>query len=133
MKMPHYLTASALLLLSCELAESQEINVPKLLESTCSRCHNPQKKKGGVDLSPLQTEKDVAKHRKLIRKVIEQIETQSMPPQSEPPLVEVDRAAVVKWAKQAIVLSEPKDAALRNPGPAPLRRPNRYEYNRTSP
>jgi hypothetical protein len=105
--------------------------IGKLLHNHCVRCHNPQKKKGGVDLTPLRDDQELGKQRKLVRRALEQIEKQSMPPPSEPNFTEVNRGRVIAWAKQALVLSEPKDPALRNPGPALIRRLNRYEYARS--
>jgi hypothetical protein len=112
-------------------ATERDAPVGALLKNHCVRCHNAKMKKGGVDLANLATDKDLAKHRKLIRRLLEQIEAQSMPPSPEPALAEDKRDQLLRWARQALVLSEAKDPADRNPGAAPIRRLNRNEYNRT--
>src|SRR5262245_43304788 len=120
--------AAAIGLASLAHAQDALKDVSKLLENNCLRCHSPQKKKGGVDLAPLAAGKDVEKHRKLLRRAIDQVEKQTMPPPAEPPLVAADRELFVKWGKAALVVSEPKDPTLRNPGPAVVRRLHRDEY-----
>ena len=104
----------------------------RLVAERCVRCHNPEKKKGGVDLTPL-TKTDFAAQRKLLRRVLEQIESRAMPPAEQPPLTDAERLAVVRWGRQGLAKSEPADPALRDPGPALVRRLNRTEYNRTLP
>jgi hypothetical protein len=102
----------------------------KLVAERCVRCHNPQKKKGGVDLTPL-TKPDFAAQRKLLRRVLKQIESRAMPPAEQPQLTDAEHMAVVRWGRQGLAKSEPADPALRDPGPALVRRLNRTEYNRT--
>ena len=102
----------------------------KLVAERCLRCHNPEKKKGGVDLAPL-TKADYAAQRKLLRRALEQIETHAMPPAEQPQLTDTERTAVLKWGRQGLAKSEPSDPSLRDPGPALVRRLNRTEYNRT--
>ena len=102
----------------------------KLVADRCVRCHNPEKRKGGVDLTPL-TKPDYAAQRKLLRRALEQIESRAMPPAEQPPLTDAERTAVVRWGRQGLAKSEPTDPSLRDPGPALVRRLNRTEYNRT--
>jgi mono/diheme cytochrome c family protein len=102
----------------------------RLVADRCVRCHNPEKKKGGVDLTPL-TKADYAAQRKLLRRVLEQIETRAMPPAEQPALTDAERTALLRWGRQGMAKSEPADPALRDPGPALVRRLNRIEYNRT--
>ncbi len=112
-------------------ASEQDGTIGALLKNHCVRCHNAKVKKGGVDLTGLANEKDLPRQRKLIRRVLEQVESQSMPPAPEPALGERARDQVLRWATQALVLSEAKDPAERNPGSPLIRRLNRNEYNRT--
>src|SRR3954470_454343 len=58
-------------------------DIRPLLEQHCFKCHNAEKHKGGIDLTPFDTEGSVLKKHKLWERVVEQIETQEMPPDDD--------------------------------------------------
>jgi cytochrome c553 len=126
--MPSRVLLVAAVLVGTAFASAEE--PAKLVAARCVRCHNPEKRKGGVDLT-LLTKPDFAAQRKLLRRALEQIESRAMPPAEQPPLTDAERTAVVRWGRQGLAKSEPTDPALRDPGPALVRRLNRTEYNRT--
>lgn len=105
-----------------------QTQIRPLLEANCFKCHNAEKHKGGVDLASLTDDKTALRRRKLWRAVIAQIEPGDMPPDTEKPLAPVQKAALLKWMRQA---AEYVDCSSLDPGPAPVRRLNRTEYNFT--
>ena len=66
-----------------ELPERHARAVRPRLEAGCVRCHNPQKKKGGVDLASAKLD-----DRRLWRRAVEQLESGTMPPEDEPKLAD---------------------------------------------
>src|SRR6478752_780256 len=58
-------------------------NVRPLLEEHCFKCHNAEKHKGGIDLTPFENEGAVRKKYKLWRRVVEQLESAEMPPDDD--------------------------------------------------
>lgn len=98
------------------------------LADHCLRCHSGSKPKGGVDLSGFRNAIDVSKASQLWRRVVEQIESQEIPPAGEKSLGSVQRAQMVAFLRTALAARDP---ANPDPGPAVLRRLSRSEYERT--
>src|SRR5688500_6105271 len=94
------------------------------LDASCVRCHNPQKKKGGVDLASAKLD-----DRRLWRRAVEQLASGAMPPEDEPKLADADRAALLAGLREAAEFIAPR--APQDPGPPVLRRLNRTEYANT--
>ena len=102
-------------------------DVRPLLDTYCFACHNPEKKKGDLDLSAIASE-DAAKHAlKMWREVIDQLHSHDMPPDTakkQPSAEERDRLiATIKVIKR---YDGPPD-----PGRVTIRRLNRTEYDYT--
>ncbi len=102
-------------------------DVRPLLDTYCFACHNPEKKKGDLDLSAIASE-DAAKHAlKMWRGVIDQLHSHDMPPDTakkQPSAEERDRLiAIIKGIKR---YDGPPD-----PGRVTIRRLNRTEYDYT--
>ena len=106
-------------------------DVQPWLASHCYRCHGVKQKRGKVDLSVFREEAGVLKQRKLWQRVLIQVETQEMPPATEPQLSAAQREQLTGWVRQTLASAEPANPAERNPGKAPIRRLTRTEYNNT--
>ena len=100
--------------------------VPAILKAHCVGCHNPERKKGGVDLAGVLDEKAVLKQPKVWQKVLRQVETREMPPEGDR-FSDEDRKTLISTVKAALASGE----KVRDPGPAIIRRLNRTEYQRT--
>jgi Protein of unknown function (DUF1592)/Protein of unknown function (DUF1595)/Protein of unknown function (DUF1588)/Protein of unknown function (DUF1587)/Planctomycete cytochrome C len=101
------------------------------LTQHCVKCHGPTKAKGGVDFSKLADEASVRRRRKVWRGVVEQVETLEMPPSGEPEVAPEARERVVAWLKGAVASFDCDDPSSLDPGPPPVRRLTRDEYDRT--
>ena len=55
----------------------------KFIEDNCQKCHNPKKKKGGVDFTQFKTAEDFWKNSKTWKTSIELVQTGEMPPKKE--------------------------------------------------
>ena len=109
--------------------------VRPFLDQHCVKCHDPAraKAKGGVDLSAagIGDAPAARQRRKLWRGVIEQVETLEMPPSGEPMVDPERRGRVVEWLKKAVASTDCGDPSTLDPGPPPVRRLTRDEYDRT--
>ncbi|MDB5304500.1 MAG: Protein of unknown function (DUF1587)/Protein of unknown function (DUF1592)/Protein of unknown [Phycisphaerales bacterium] len=102
-----------------------------ILADACFACHNEKKHKGHVDFTAFKDEKSVLRQRKVWRKAIEQIEAMEMPPEDEKQLSPEQKATLLAWMKQAANYVDCDRPAGIDPGPAPVRRLDRAEYNNT--
>lgn len=103
-------------------------NIRPLLEQHCFKCHNTQKQKGGIDLTPFDSEGSVLKKHKLWERVVEQIETHEMPPDDDR-FTAQHGTMVVTGVKKTLSLLESGHPALLDPGPSLARRLSHVEYN----
>jgi len=103
-------------------------DIRPVLEQHCFKCHNPNKAKGGIDLTPYEGEAAVLKKHKLWERVIEQIETQQMPPDDEK-FTPQHGTAIIANVKQTLTLLSTGHPSLVDPGPSMVRRLSREEYN----
>jgi mono/diheme cytochrome c family protein len=120
----------ALGLVSASAAEAPanfQKNIRPLLEQHCFKCHNAEKHKGGIDLTPFDSEGAVLKKYKLWQRVIEQIETQEMPPDDDK-FTAQHGTMVVQGVKNTLALLESGHPALLDPGPSIARRLSHLEY-----
>lgn len=105
-------------------------DIEPLLASHCSQCHGEKKQKGGINFTLITDAKSAMKQRKMLRLAIEQIELGDMPPAEEKQLAKADRENLLAWMKKTATL-DCNDPAMRDPGPAPIRRLNRAQYDLT--
>jgi hypothetical protein len=105
--------------------------VRPFLAQHCVKCHGPTKAKGGVDFSKLEDVSSVRRRRKVWREVVEQLETLEMPPSGERAVAPERRERVVAWLKGAVASFDCDDPSSLDPGPPPVRRLTRDEYDRT--
>lgn len=101
------------------------------LKASCVECHNNKKHKGDVNFESPADILSAVKQRKLWRKAAEQVEQGDMPPEDAKPMDPAKRAALLAWMKQAAVAADCGNLAERDPGPPPLRRLTRAEYDNT--
>jgi hypothetical protein len=91
----------------------------------CTKCHNSEDKKGGLDLDALSTA-DVAAHPEVWEKVVRKLAARQMPPVGRPRPPEQAYTSAVAALEDAL---DRAAAAHPNPGRTPtLRRLNRTEY-----
>jgi len=108
-----------------QLASAFQKDIRPLLESHCSKCHGPQKKKGGIDFS-----KTAWGERRLWKKALLQVEEHEMPPEGEKPLSPEESATLRAWLHGAAAYIDCTKPDL-DPGPPLIRRLNRSEFNAT--
>ncbi|MDB6173526.1 MAG: hypothetical protein JWL59_2837 [Chthoniobacteraceae bacterium] len=113
-------------------ADVFEEQLRPILDANCFQCHGGKKQKGGVELASFFNQESVIKKYKLWRNVLQQVETNEMPPEDEKvSLSEGDRAKLVAGLKQTLALLESDHPLLLDPGPGPIRRLSRAEYGNT--
>ena len=98
-----------------------------LLKTYCVRCHNPEKHKADVDLTQFGTKPDSLQGRKVWLRVLEQLETEEMPPEDPAP-TEAERRQLIAWVEQGVKIDWSK---VRNPGRVTIPRLTREEYDNT--
>jgi mono/diheme cytochrome c family protein len=99
-----------------------------ILERYCVRCHKPEKAKGGLNLARYPELVAVRRDRKSWERLIENVESEIMPPDGEEaPSPEVRR----HLAHTLQSLLSKGDCTVPQPGRVTLRRLNRVEYNNT--
>ena len=98
--------------------------VRPLLEENCYSCHRTGKPKGGVNLKKYKEQGRVIKDGQLWLKVLEQIKTRQMPPDTEPPLSLSTYNALVEGINGILQ----KALEQNNPGQMVIRRLSHTEY-----
>ncbi len=106
-------------------------DIRPLLETYCYQCHGSAKQNGGVDFSIFTDERTVLRERKIWVKATAQLEAGEMPPPKAPQPTAEQRALLVRWTKQTVASLDAAVTRDRDPGPSPLRRLTRAEYNQT--
>jgi mono/diheme cytochrome c family protein len=101
-----------------------------LVQQRCAGCHNPQRREGGVDLASLDGPAAL-RQPALWGRVARVVAARQMPPPGGGQLDPAARSLLARWAAGAADYLDPKDPAFQDPGPAPLRRLTRFEYDRT--
>ncbi len=96
-----------------------------LWNQNCVKCHGGEKVKGKVNLKELSSFAQFLTKPKLIQEMIEVIDARDMPPESEPPLSEAKRRALIRHLRSAFAQAATTEKAKRNQ----IRRLNRFQYN----
>ena len=100
-----------------------------LLAKYCGACHNPGRTQGGVDVSRFGVDAAFVIDGKTGRKILENVEGGSMPPDDAPQPTPAELAKLV--AELQSVVAKAGCALNADPGRVTLRRLNRVEYNNT--
>ncbi|HZE96921.1 MAG TPA: DUF1592 domain-containing protein [Planctomycetota bacterium] len=103
-------------------------DIRPVLESACSKCHGPQKKKGGLDFSRLKDGAAALRERRMWKKALLQVDEHEMPPEGEKPLSPEQRETLLAWLRGAAAYIDCANPAELDPGPPLIRRLNRTEY-----
>jgi hypothetical protein len=127
-------TLAALCALSCRVLWAGEGIAPTaaptaLLKTYCLRCHNTDKHKGDIDLtsSVFAARPKSLADRKVWLRVLEQLESEEMPPEDPAPSAE-ERKQLLAWAEHAVKIDWSK---VKDPGRVTIPRLTRDEYNNT--
>jgi mono/diheme cytochrome c family protein len=100
-----------------------------VLSASCMKCHGPEKQKGKVNFAAPRSADAFAADPKLWFRVLDQIESGTMPPDGEKPLSAPDRQAIAGWVRGE--LTEMLAAKQAREGRSRLRRLSRSEYANT--
>ncbi len=106
-----------------------EKEVQPVLKEFCADCHNADKKKGDLDMTPMLAKPDFAADHDAWEKTADLLLNREMPPERKPQPADPARTKVVEWIEgqlQKLAASEPP-----NPGRVTIRRLNREEYRHT--
>lgn len=112
-------------------AESEDdfaAEIRPLLEEYCLRCHGGEETEGDVDLTGLRTEAELFAHRELWESVIEQVDTEEMPPKGPHPSG-AERERLTGWLRDRIASID--WSKHRSPGRVTLPRLTKGEYRNT--
>jgi hypothetical protein len=101
--------------------------VKPLLSARCFKCHGGKKPKGDVNFQKIKTVSQILTQPKLIKEMIEVIDTRHMPPEGEAELPQQERA---KFLRELNALLRQATAG-KEKQQAQIRRLNRFQYNNT--
>src|SRR4051812_29375993 len=102
-------------------------SIRQLLNKTCYRCHNEEKKKGNINLQRDENPRMIFENPKVWTTAIEALEGKAMPPKKEPQPSEADRKLLVDFLKKTLNSLDCEHP--RDPGKPAVRRLNRTEYD----
>jgi hypothetical protein len=102
-------------------------DIKPLLGRYCYGCHG-EKKKGDLDLRTFADESVVKKNPAVFEKVLDNLESQEMPPEGKPQPTKSERARITGWIEASVLGC---DCNHPDPGRVTIRRLNRAEYNNT--
>jgi hypothetical protein len=113
-----------------ELQRSFAETVHPFLETYCFTCHNKEKQKGKLDLSPYTKMEAVVQDYRLWEIVLEKLTAEEMPPEEaeRQPAVKA-RRAVIQWIQAMRRYEAERNAG--DPGPVLARRLSNAEYDYT--
>lgn len=104
-------------------------SIQPLLAKFCYDCHNADKDKGDIDLTPHTAVADIRRHRREFVRVWEMLNTFEMPPKKKPQPTADERAKMIGFIETELARLDcdgPKD-----PGRVVVRRLSRFEYRNT--
>ncbi|MCA9140174.1 MAG: DUF1592 domain-containing protein, partial [Planctomycetales bacterium] len=101
----------------------------QFLAEHCRTCHSNDQPKGDFQVARLSKNFDDPDNLSNWTSVLEQLEAETMPPQSKPRPPARDVAAMIQWINQRVTLAETE--RQRSQGRVVLRRLNRNEYANT--
>ena len=112
-----------------DAATAFKSKVMPVLSAHCTKCHGEEKQKGKVNLSGVRTLEQFSADSKLWFRVLEQIESGTMPPNGEKPLAPADKKVLASWANGE--LTDWLTSVEQKEGRSKFRRFNRNEYANT--
>jgi hypothetical protein len=109
-------------------ASGQIDSIRPLIDAYCAKCHGPEQRIAGLDLTQFRTDDQVLKHRRLFTRAVELVRSREMPP-VQPQPTEQERARLADGIHRA--LTSVDWSKHRNPGAVTMPRLNRAEYDNT--
>ncbi|MCM8543469.1 MAG: DUF1592 domain-containing protein [Lentisphaeraceae bacterium] len=106
-----------------------EDRLGKLINKYCVDCHGGKKTKGDVNLKDYDGIAHIYKKYEIWEDAITQVEEGEMPPEDEAQMSKEDKAFFLTKLKD--IFDNAEKVELGDPGPSPLRRLTRREYNNT--
>ncbi|WP_435015476.1 DUF1592 domain-containing protein [Tundrisphaera sp. TA3] len=104
-----------------------ESDVLPVLKQTCVGCHGARRPKGGIDLSKFPDAASARRDPDLWERVGDVLTDRSMPPQGKPAPGDDERGRAVEAIAETLSVQE----GPRDPGPGPVQRLTRSQYNNT--
>lgn len=104
-----------------------ETHLRPFFERYCLDCHG-ERKRGGLDLRAFPDATALGTHRKSFEAVLQNLESNLMPPPHKPQPTPAERALLTAWLRRELY---PVDCHHPDPGRVTLRRLNRTEYRNT--
>ncbi len=104
-------------------------DIKPLLNEFCSACHNPDKKKGHLNLEDYTKEPPRIEDREMWEQTRDMLQSREMPPEGKPQPTEETRQKLIDYIDSRLASFRCDDKVL--PGRVTLRRLNRAEYNNT--
>ncbi len=102
-------------------------HLPPFFERYCLDCHG-ERRRGGLDLRGFSDAASLEQHRAKFEAILQNLESNLMPPPHKPQPPAAERTALVTWLRQTLY---PVDCQQPDPGRVTLRRLNRVEYANT--
>lgn len=128
---PRLVAAVAMLALASPTALAGSPNfegdVRPLIEKACVRCHGASRPKAGINLARFADGPSALRERDLWGRVAEALSDRSMPPQGKPQPEEAERQKSLEAIRALLAVDE----SIRDPGPGPIQRLTRAQYNNT--
>ncbi len=106
-----------------------DTHIQPVLKQFCFDCHNPEKKKGDVDLTAIAANPKLEENREAWEKIAELISTREMPPEKKPQPKDAERDLVLHFIEGRLTSLDCK--LEKNPGKVTIRRLNKAEYGNT--
>lgn len=106
-----------------------EQRLKPFVETYCSACHVGDTPAGGIAFETYTSRDSLHEHLGAWKKVIEQLDFESMPPADEQQPDKAARREIVEWLKT--IGTAPDEGGPVDPGRVTIRRLNRAEYNNT--
>ena len=104
-------------------------HIQPVLKQFCFDCHNPEKKKGDVDLTELMKQPKLEENHEAWEKIAELIASGEMPPEKKPQPNATQRDLVLHFIEGRLTQLDCKLEI--NPGKVTIRRLNKAEYGNT--
>jgi hypothetical protein len=102
--------------------------IKPLLEEHCFQCHDEKKLKGGIDLSEFDSAESMLRKHKLWKRVVEAVRNEEMPPDDDD-FTSEQRTVLLGEAIGVLAMLDSDLPMMIDPGPSPVRRLSRDEYN----
>ncbi|MFM2095100.1 MAG: hypothetical protein RIS70_2224 [Planctomycetota bacterium] len=119
--------ATAMACYAPQTAWSEDDSLTSLLVARCVKCHGDEKPKAEINLRAVSTPQQLLAHPDILQRLVEVVDANEMPPESEPAIDAATRRQMLDRLKSLL-----RESVTRAPRAEwPLRRLNRFQYNNT--